>query len=93
MSTVTISFTGNSSIKGTVVDASVNRFSGIPFALPPVGEFRWQKPRKLSADFFTKKSEPYDATGFKDSCLQPPSPIPHDPNEYPTVRPLCHGNC
>jgi carboxylesterase type B len=87
MSTVTIPFGGNASIKGTVVDSSVNRFSGIPFALPPVGEFRWQKPRKLPRDFFTKQSEPYDATGFKDSCLQPPSPIPHDPNEHPTVPP------
>jgi hypothetical protein len=53
--------------------------------LPPVGEFRWQKPRKLPGDFFSKQREPYDATGFKDSCLQPPSPIPHDPNEHPTV--------
>ena len=76
METVTISFGENASIIGKVVDSSVNSFTGIPFALPPVGDYRWKKPRKLPADFFHKQDKPYDATQFKDICLQPPPLFP-----------------
>jgi hypothetical protein len=69
--TVIIPFSDNALIKGTVIDPSVNRFAGIPFALPPTGEHRWKKPRKLMSKHFQHFNEPYDATTFKDRCLQP----------------------
>jgi hypothetical protein len=84
MSSVTIPFGDNASVVGTAVDPSVNRFTGIPFALPPVGPSRWKRPVKLPANYFESNS-PYDATKFKDLCLQPPSPLPHDPSQHPNV--------
>lgn len=84
MSSVEIPFGDNASIIGTSVDSSVNRFTGIPFAQPPVGDNRWKQPVKLPADYFQSNS-PYVATKFKDLCLQPPSPLPHDPSQHATV--------
>jgi carboxylesterase type B len=85
---VTIPFGENASIVGISVDEYVNRFTGIPFALPPVGEYRWKHPQRLPADYFSKLSGPYDATEFKDLCLQPPTPIPHTSTQEPTVTSL-----
>lgn len=87
MEDVTIPFGHGASIVGKKIDQYVNRFVGIPFALPPVGDFRWQQPRKLPSDFFAKSEKPYDATHFKDLCLQPPSPLPHDSGEHAEVFP------
>ena len=76
MTTVSIPFGGYASILGTVIDESVNRFVGIPYALPPVDENRWRKPRKLPPYFFRNlNNKPYDATKFKEVCLQPPTPF------------------
>src|SRR5215471_118248 len=78
METVVIPFGENASVVGKVVDSSVNSFTGIPFALPPVGDYRWKKPRKLPLDYFQKQDKPYDATQFKDICLQPTSQLPRN---------------
>ena len=85
MTTVTIPFGQGASITGTSIDPSVNRFVGIPYALPPTGDNRWKRPRKLPADYFSKLGKAYEATEFKDLCLQPPSPLPHDPAQPATV--------
>ncbi|KAG8978775.1 hypothetical protein FRB90_008352, partial [Tulasnella sp. 427] len=46
-------------------DGVVNRFLGIPFALPPVGDRRFRQPEALSA-----YSGKYDAHSFGVSCPQ-----------------------
>lgn len=88
MEVVEIPFGPNASIIGKRIDPYVNRFTGIPFALPPVGNNRWKHPQRLATDFFQKLGKPYDATRFKDSCLQPLSPLPHVFDEHPNVAVL-----
>jgi carboxylesterase type B len=93
MSVVSIPFGSNASIVGTKIDSSVNRFTGIPYALPPTGDNRWKQPRKLPANYFQSLGRPYDATAFKDICLQPPSPVPLEETQHATVMlPLISAN-
>ncbi|KAF2468432.1 paraben-hydrolyzing esterase precursor [Lindgomyces ingoldianus] len=47
-------------------------FGGIPYALPPVGPFRWQKPRPLPACYrYGTRANPGRYTGGCSICPQP----------------------
>ena len=47
-------------------------FGGISYALPPVGRFRWQRPRPLPASFrYGSPSSPGSHTGGAGLCPQP----------------------
>ncbi len=55
-------------VKGsTSADGKIRVFKGIPFAAPPVGEFRWKEPRPASAWDGVR-----DATEFGAQCVQGP---------------------
>ena len=41
-------------------------FLGIPYVIPPTGEYRWKKPARL--DKFT--TSPWDATYYRSACPQ-----------------------
>ena len=56
-------------VEGTRLDSGILKFSGIPFAAPPVGALRWKAPQTAPAWEGTR-----DATAFSPTCWQPLSP-------------------
>jgi para-nitrobenzyl esterase len=52
-------------LAGTLDEAGIRVFKGIPYAAPPVGELRWKEPQPVSAWTGTK-----DASQFGDRCQQ-----------------------
>jgi len=55
-------------------------FGGIPYALPPIGPYRFRAPRKLPPLYrYGTKANPGRFTGSAAICPQPPSRVPPDP--------------
>ena len=52
-------------VRGEVESGSIHVFKGIPYAAPPVGDFRFRAPRPAPT-----WSEPLDATAFSPMCMQ-----------------------
>lgn len=63
---------GHGSLRGVRYGTSVQKFLGVPYALPPVGPRRWQKTIPLPDDFsYGTEGNPYDCTNFGPICPQP----------------------
>ena len=54
-------------LQGTVID-DVTVFKGIPYAAPPVGEWRWRPPQRIEAWEGVRSAEAYGAF-----CAKPKS--------------------
>lgn len=53
------------SYQGILNDQGLARFAGIPFAAPPVGNFRWERPQPFVSD-----TKIVDASQFAPACMQ-----------------------
>ena len=57
---------GSGQIRGTALARSGAVFKGIPYAAPPIGDFRWREPQPVKAWAGVR-----EATAFGPSCAQP----------------------
>ena len=56
-------------VEGTRLDSGILKFTGIPYAAPPVGDLRWRAPQPAASWEGAR-----DATEFSPTCWQPLSP-------------------
>src|SRR3954452_912485 len=59
--------TANGAIEGEVTSSGIQVYRGIPFAAPPVGEFRWRAPQPVQNWKGTRSAKRFGA-----SCMQRP---------------------
>nr|RBQ97398.1 hypothetical protein FVER53263_12634 [Fusarium verticillioides] len=72
-------------IKGLTITShgspAVHYFGGLPYALPPVGQWRFRVPRRLPKDYrYGTATEPGKFTDGTKICPQPPSSNTPDPS-------------
>jgi carboxylesterase type B len=67
-----LSIPSKGTIKGVQYDSKSRRYAGIPYALPPTGDYRWRKPRPLprSYTYTQPDGRPLDASEFRAVCPQ-----------------------
>jgi carboxylesterase type B len=69
---VILQIPGRGSLRGIRCGTSTHKFLGVPYALPPVRERRWQKPAPLPDNFiYGIEGGPLDCTAFGPLCPQP----------------------
>ncbi|KXJ87210.1 Alpha/Beta hydrolase protein [Microdochium bolleyi] len=69
---VTLEIPGHGSLLGSRLGSTVHRFLNVPYALPPLGERRWQRPVPLPNDhFYGSAKGPQDCTKYGGLCPQP----------------------
>lgn len=73
---------GTTKLDSTSNTLKCNFFGGVPYALPPTGARRWQKPHPLPEDFsYGSKQSPGVFTQPSPVCPQMELPmVPADPN-------------
>ena len=59
-----------------IAEEGAEVFKGVPFAAPPVGEFRWRPPQPA-----TPWQGVHDASRFGQYCMRPVADTAHDPSE------------
>ncbi|KAJ4994011.1 carboxylesterase-lipase family protein [Stagonosporopsis vannaccii] len=69
--TVTLDLGSHGRLKGSVFFNGVKRFTHIPYAQPPTGSRRWQKPEPLAKGHVYGKDGPLDCTQYGNVCPQP----------------------
>lgn len=58
-------------LRGTGGEAKCHRLTGVPYAIPPVGDLRWRRPLPLPRGHrYGEKGEPLDCTHFPPACAQ-----------------------
>ncbi|KAJ5653600.1 hypothetical protein N7490_000603 [Penicillium lividum] len=59
-------------IRGLQFNTKSRRYAGIPYALPPIGSYRWRKPRPLPAThrYSQPNEQPFDGSTFRPICPQ-----------------------
>lgn len=87
METITEPITKDLDYKGFIEGSAIKEkssgtvlchyYGGVPYALPPVGPFRWRKPRSLPPCYrYGTRANPGRFTGQTGICPQPGRPSP-----------------
>lgn len=71
INTTTLDLGSRGQLKGSVFSNGVKRFTHIPYAKPPTGRRRWEKPEPLPRDYVYGNNGPLDCTRYGNVCPQP----------------------
>lgn len=68
---ITLDLGSHGQLRGSVFSNGVKRFTHIPYAQPPTGSRRWQKPEPLAKGYVYGINGPLDCTQYGNVCPQP----------------------